>query len=135
MIIQYNLEQYDQAYNQGFDSNEQPDLQDPVLEEYGMYQSFQARPQSEGDCHEYVGGLEAIHIREEVSRQFTILIIVKGIAAYCHQQDGQHEEDSQYFDYASEHVETEEDLKVTGTEEYEVFKIVLYDQLDQDQDK
>ena len=81
MIVKDKLEKDDDDEGQCFDTNQQPNLQVPSLEEHCMHQPLEEGPKSEGESHEYIGGLEAVHVGEEVATKFAILGVVGPITA------------------------------------------------------
>ena len=85
-------------------------MEDPSLEEEGMNHSFEERPSSIHEAHQHIGGGESVHIGEEVSRKFTILVVIANVTADGDQQNNQHEEDCKYLHEGGGNSVAEEDL-------------------------
>ena len=94
-----------------------------------MDHAFEERPQAESDGHEDVGGFEPVHVGEEVLRQLHIVVVVESVAAEGAEDHGEHEEDGKGIPAFGGDAETEHHVHRSATDEGEVFKIVLDEQL------
>ena len=62
-----------------------------------MDQSFQKGSDSEGNRHQHIGGLEPVHVRQEVTGQFPILIVISQVAREGAHDNHEHEQKGKYL--------------------------------------
>ena len=68
-----------------------------MLEEEGVDDAFEEGSSAKEDSHQQIGGFESVHVGQEVSAKFTILIVVAPVAADADQHHHQHEQHREYF--------------------------------------
>ena len=133
MIVKDDFEQDDNHDDQRLNSNQQPDLQEPVLEEHGMHEPLKEGLNPEHNGHQDIRGLEPVHVVEKISGQLAILIVVAQVAADGHQDEDEHEEDAEDFHHGGGRVEAEHQVEGPEPKKGEVFEVALEEHINYDQ--
>ena len=133
MIADGDLEQNDDHNHRGLNPNQQPDLQQPILKEHRMNEPLEERLNSKDNGHEDVGRFESIHIGEEISGKFPILVVIAHITTYSHQNQDQHEGDGEDLHDSGGRVEAKHHIERSKAQETEILKVALKKQIHNDQ--
>ena len=133
MAVEDDFKEDDDKDHQCLDAHQQPDLQGPLLEEEGVYRSFQEGSEAKGKGHEHIGGGEAVEVGEEVAGVLAVLVVVAQVAAEGDQQNDQHEEGGADLEDGGGEGVAEEDLEGSEAEEGEILQVALDEQLDEDE--
>ena len=133
VIVQHQFEQDHDQHSRELDAREQPQLQLPSVVKEGMHAPFQEGPQPIADDHQDVGGLEAVHVVDEVSGHLAVDPVVEKVAGGRAEQDDEHEQNDKGIDGLACQAEAEENVEGSPAKEREEFQVALDQNFHQNQ--